>query len=131
MDKMYQNYRCNIEKIKVIGWTDIYNANYPECTLSDRSSVYYKAVIEALKENEYKFTGDYHQNGEYGAPVFNDGTLLFLSIDEWGWIIAKTYGIYNEYGQLDRYKWAWLVPQEEKEKIPDKDLIPAERLEIK
>ena len=116
-------------EIKVIGWTDIYNAAYKECDYNNPK--YIKAVIEEIKKTGYKFTGDYHQNGEYGAPVFNDGTLLFLSIDEWGWIIAKTYGIYNEYGQLDRYKWAWLVPQEEKEKIPDKDLITAERLEIK
>ena len=116
-------------EIKVIGWTDIYNAAYKECDYNNPK--YIKAVIEEIKKTGYKFTGDYHQNGEYGAPVFNDDTLLFVTIDEWGWIIAKAYNIYNEYKQVDRYKWAWMVPPGEKEIIPDKNLIDTKDLVIK
>lgn len=98
--------------MRVIGWTnwddsrDIHTyRNDP--LYNDRRN----AVIRELREKGYRFSGSYHQNGEYGVPVFDDGKALAVTQRSWGAIMADAFP--KEVG-TDEYAycvWAWINPE--------------------
>lgn len=51
----------------------------------------FENVTKAVKDSKYCFSGDYHQNGDYGVPYFEDGTPFMVSKREWGLIMAAAY----------------------------------------
>ena len=48
-------------------------------------------VKECIRRNGFKFSGEYHQYGEYGMPMFEDGSVLFCSWRHWGSIMAEAW----------------------------------------
>ena len=48
-------------------------------------------VKEYIRRNGFKFSGEYHQYGEYGMPMFDDGSVLFCSWRHWGSIMAEAW----------------------------------------
>ena len=72
------------------------------------------AVISALKENGYIFTGDMHQNCDTGCPIIDGKYLAEYSERCWGDIIARAYPdtipdrCRGEYAYV---VWAWIVPE--------------------
>lgn len=78
----------------------------------------YNAVIKELRENCYHFTGNAHQNEDYGTPIIDDKYILCLSQRSWGALMADAFPneIDNSEG-LGYIKWAWTVPEGEEDKI--------------
>lgn len=77
-------------KYKVIGWTNYDNEKYPCFDGSnDEYAAAYSAVVDEIREKGYRFSGDYHQWGESGSPVLNDGTLFILSMRGWGALMSE------------------------------------------
>lgn len=103
--------------MKIIGWTDWDNPKYKE--LKPKSMKEYnetcEIIIKELREKGYKFTGSYHQQGDYGAPVIkleNNEEYLFKATQrEWGAIMAQVYTEHNKGDGYDYYVWAWLMPE--------------------
>ena len=48
-------------------------------------------VKACIRRNGFKFSGEYHQYGEYGMPMFDDGSVLFCSWRHWGSIMAEAW----------------------------------------
>lgn len=72
--------------LKVIKWT-----NWDD--FSDKTFLYTKeeeqAVIDALKETGYIFSGDYHQYGEYGVPYLSNNKRYQVTMRVWGRIMSQ------------------------------------------
>ena len=74
--------------MKVVRWTkwnDDYHFDY-----SDIEEVS-KVVAAELRNKGYHFDGSYHQNGDYGAPVLDDGRHVQVTQRTWGGIMAMAY----------------------------------------
>lgn len=99
--------------MKIIGWTNWDSSCYD--IINHRNNKIEEAIeltINELRKNNYKFTGDYHQNGDYGVPIFDNGAILKCSQREWGRIMASAYP--NEIDDSDGLgycTWAWLPPE--------------------
>lgn len=100
--------------MKVVKWTNWYD---PEYLGREHDGIYEQSVLEAiasdLRNHGYKFTGDYHQNGDYGAPVLDDGTICQYSLRGWGRVMSLAYS--DEIDDSDGMGycvWAWSPPPE-------------------
>lgn len=103
--------------MKVVGWTE-WDDNTWSRTTEHTWDEARAAVIEALRAGQYKFTGDYHQNGDFGVPVLDNGEVFQVSQRQWGSIMADAYP--EEHAPADEYsytRWAWIAPGEMK--IPE------------
>ena len=48
-------------------------------------------VKACIRRYGFKFSGEYHQYGECGMPMFDDGSVLFCSWRHWGSIMAEAW----------------------------------------
>lgn len=108
--------------MKVTGWTWWDNPEYaemfpledrmdPSWDMYDKVGEIEKLIAEDIRKHGYKFTGSYHQGGDYGAPIIDDKWLYQCSCRSWGNIIVMAYP--EEFDSSDRYAytvWAWLPP---------------------
>lgn len=105
--------------MKVTCWTDWEDSRFedlPQELLNEAK----KMVISEIQERGYKFTGDYHQNGDYGVPVIDDKYLAKYSQRHWGWLMAKAYP--DEIDDSDGYGyivWAWNKPNGVEMVVPE------------
>lgn len=84
----------------------------------------YKVVIEEVRENGYHFTGNDHQNADYGVPIIDNKYKLCVGQRLWGGIIADAFP--EEIDNSEGYgyiKWAWTVPEGEENKVKTPDEI--------
>lgn len=68
----------------------------------------YKAVVKCVRENNFHFTGDAHQNCDFGTPIIDDKYIFCLSQRSWGGLIADAFP--DEIDDSEGYgylKWAW------------------------
>ena len=105
--------------MKITGWTWYDNTDFEEMFLP--GSDYTMAEVEEvqamiaseLRSKGYKFTGSYHQDGDFGAPII-DGTKIYMcSCRMWGHIMALAYP--EEIDNSDGHgyvKWAWTPPEQ-------------------
>ena len=80
-----------MSELKIIGWTN-FDSDYPT-KLYEREEfgdIIHLIQVE-IDENNYSFTGDYHQRGATGVPVFSDGTCFRASMRCWGSIMAAVH----------------------------------------
>ena len=66
--------------------------------------------MEYMKAHNLRFTGEYHQYGKRGAPYFDTGQKLCLSMRTWGALMAEALYLPKDEkeGQDMSYcKWAW------------------------
>ena len=112
--------------MKIIGWTWYGNPDYQEMypigaeTNCDWDRTEVIAVIaNELRKKGYRFTGDYHQNGDYGVPLFDNGMVATFTQRTWGQIMYLAYpeDKYKEQG-YEYLKWAWIQPEGEELIIP-------------
>lgn len=119
-----------MDKLRVLDWTDWENyEGYIELdrlTIEDEDKIQ-DVIIKELKEKGYKFTGSYHQQGEFGAPVlgfsdkFEDKFIYKTTQRVWGGIVADAFPENNLNDGYDYCRWAWLVPEDEEQVIPSKN----------
>ncbi len=76
-------------KYKVIGWTssDDYSFEDTEATFAVQA-----AITDSIKEHGYLFTGYYHQEYSYGAPVLNTGKRVCMSQRGFARLMADAHG---------------------------------------
>ena len=95
--------------MKIVGWThwddqrfrDHEPETWEEC--SQREQV----IAHELRARGYRFNGYYHQGGEYGVPVFDDGTLFQCTFRTWGGIMAMAYPEEMDHDGNEYTSWAW------------------------
>ena len=111
--------------MKITGWTYIGDQRYQEIngTWNIADSPYDRDVIRPLIINElrkrgYKFSGFYHQGGDYGAPIIDGKYTVLYSYRSWGGIMAEAYNIPDEDG-MAYCDWAWNAPEKEITPRPD------------
>lgn len=64
------------------------------------------AVIDSIRRNRFKFGGTYHQNGDFGMPMFEDGTIFFVSMRHWGRIMADAWhGLGEKFHSYLDFAW--------------------------
>lgn len=106
--------------MKITGWTWYENPDYKELfPIGEESESPYEfqdvvdIVVAELRDKGYKFTGSYHQGGDYGAPIIDGCWIFQCSCRTWGGIMAAAYP--DEIDNSDGYGytlWAWLPPEE-------------------
>ena len=107
-----------VSSIKIIGWTDWDNPEYKEMfpigEPADWNAIeeVQQTIADELRANQYKFTGEYHQNGDYGVPIFEDGTVYQCSQRTWGAIMAMAYPEEVGDDNCNYCVWAWRAPIE-------------------
>ena len=80
-------------KHKVVGWTD-YDDSRKSAPVSYAK---YCALVREIREKDYFFAGEDHQDRPYCAPVFNDGTKGILSRRGFGGCMADAHGYTDPY----------------------------------
>ena len=102
--------------MKLIGFTNWHNEKYEEIEDVTEEDLACDVVVEYMRQHDLKFSGFYHQDGEFGAPYFDTGRKLCLSYRGWGALMAQVLRI--EADEVDGYdmsycRWAWLPPEEQ------------------
>lgn len=112
-------------KLKVIGWTHFDDRKYPE---KEIDSVAYQAIYDEIKENGYLFSGWHHNEIDKCAPVLNDGCIRRFSQRSWGSLMADVLGEKGRYAYA-RYSFnTHFDVDEDRIKLPDKEVNEAEIL---
>ena len=112
--------------MKITGWTWYDNPEYKDMSpvggpfpFENNWGDIKEMIAKEMRSKGYKFTGDYHQNGDFGAPVFNNEWKFEVSQRVWGHIMVMAYP--DEIDNSDGYgycKWAWMVPDGETMIVP-------------
>ena len=111
------------ESFRVTGWTDgvadgqvMVNGLFDDGSGIDRD-VLRPVIVDEIRKRGYKFSGFYHQGGEFGRPVINDRYVVLYSQRGWGGIMAEALNLDNSDG-LAYCDWAWENPHGEHAVLP-------------
>ena len=88
---------------KMISWKEAQDK-----TENNLQGDYYIALLQYLKENELKFTGETHQSDNFkGIPLFEDGTVVICSWRYWGEIMSSLWGggYFDWYMNITNQEW--------------------------
>jgi len=103
--------------MKIIKWSDA-DFNFIDKKLEDGVGLYpyskeqENIVIEDIRKHGYKFPGEYHQNGEYGCPYFDDGIPFICTYRQWGYIMSCAYPEeFDPEDDMKYCKYAWFNPR--------------------
>lgn len=77
--------------MKVIRWTAWDNKHCDDIEGKDEIIKMSEAVAKELREKGYHFDGSYHQNGDYGVPVLDNGKYFQVTQRLWGEVMAMAY----------------------------------------
>ena len=112
--------------MRITGWTYAEDNRYEEMFDGAQQEYCGKShddiiliIAKELKGNNYRFDGRYHQNGDYGVPVFENKWKYVCTFRTWGKIMAKAYP--EEIDNTDGFgyvKWAWSVPEGKIASVP-------------
>jgi len=64
----------------LLGFTKWKDAKYEDIDDNAEIDIAWDVTVQYMKAHGLRFTGDYHQNGEYGAPYFDMGKKLCMSM---------------------------------------------------
>lgn len=94
-----------MDNLKIVGWTDFDDA-YPtiQCDQESLPQVI-QLVQDEIVANKYCFSGQNHQCGITGVPVFSNGTCFRASMRAWGQIMANAQSQLTgkQYSYMDFY----------------------------
>ena len=77
--------------LKVVGWTD-FDSSYPSIAVTNEElNDVLVAVVDAIRDGGYMFSGEDHQCRMSGVPVFDNGTCFRASMRAWGSIMTYAY----------------------------------------
>ena len=102
----------------LLGFTNWSDDRYQEIEDHAEEEHAWQVTVQYMKKHGYKFTGTYHQNGEYGTPFFDTKQKLCLSLRTWGALMAEVSELPkdtdNKYGlDMSYCHWAWLAEPDE------------------
>ena len=112
--------------MRVIGWTNWHDPRYLQDDLSDPLfEERWQTAIEELRRHNYHMDGFYHQDGELGVPVFDDGGWLRVSYRTWGQLMAEAYPQEVGHHPMAYVEWAWTWSGEkDREVLPQREDYP-------
>lgn len=96
--------------MKVTGWTYWEDERYGDLP-NDEFDMAWSVVGSTLCGCHYKFTGTYHQNGDYGVPIIDDKWKFTVSQRTWGQLMAEAYPDICDGDGMDYVLWAWMAPE--------------------
>lgn len=79
--------------LKIVGWT-CYDDHFEE---AENTKEEYKALIENIRQNGYKFSGDEHEYKDNCSPVLSNGKIMHFSWRGWGKVMADAYNLDGDY----------------------------------
>lgn len=77
--------------MRIVKWDKYDGEKYPSFDDVDEYQEAEEIVIEEIKKNGYLFHGYYHQNGEHGCPVFDNGKQFRTTFRAWGSIMQEAH----------------------------------------
>ena len=77
--------------MKVVRWTEWDDEHSDDIESWHEIEEMSEVVVKELREKGYHFNGSYHQNGEYGVPVLDNGKYFQASQRAWGEVMAMAY----------------------------------------
>ena len=87
----------------------IFGDDFANKSLEEINSLWHEAdqiVIDCIRHNGFKFGGYYHQDGEFGMPMFDDGKVFFVSFRHWGHLMYEAWHP-NAFDAMGYCKYAW------------------------
>ena len=75
---------------RIIGWTAASREDFPELSQEKRRALRHLIIKEIIQKG-YVFSGDYHEWGDSGSPVFNSGEKYVVSTRAWAHLMAEAY----------------------------------------
>lgn len=103
--------------MKIIGWGK-YSPDKYEYMDEKEECEAEKIIVSELRKNNYHFNGFYHQNGEKGCPIFDNGKQYRTTMRNWGAIMAEAFP--DEIKDFLEYSaWAWTDADEKLIKYPE------------
>ena len=103
--------------MKLIGFTNFSNEDYEDIDDFDEAfDVAWELTVEHMKKYGLKWTGFYHQSGEYGVPYFDTKQKMSTGLRAWGRLMAEVLDITRD--EADKFDlrhcaWAWATDEEE------------------
>ena len=91
--------------IKLIGFTNWQDEKYEDIEDFAEEDLACEITIQYMRQHDLKFSGFYHQDGEFGAPYFDTGRKLCLSYRCWGGLMAQVLGL--ERDEVDGYDMSY------------------------
>ncbi len=66
---------------------------------------YLEAIRDSVIENKLRYTGEFHQYGDTGVPVFSDNTCASMSYRAWADLMAAIWSEHEDkdYNYMDFY----------------------------
>ena len=77
--------------MKVVKWTEWDDEHNDDIESWHEIEEMSEVVAKELREKGYHFNGSYHQNGEYGVPVLDNGKYFQVTQRTWGGIMAEAF----------------------------------------
>lgn len=108
--------------MKVVKWAEWDDNHYMDVSTEEEFEKARQVVIEELQKTGYHFDGAYHQNGDYGVPVLNNGLYYEVSMRTWGRTLADAFPeeFENPDDPLNYVRW-YLGGKELQYKFPYQD----------
>jgi hypothetical protein len=74
-------------------------------TWKDKDRPFLEAIRESIIEHGYRHTGEHHQYGDNGTPLFENGTVANFSYRGWGDLMAAIWSEVEDkdYNYMDFY----------------------------
>ena len=102
--------------MQVIRWTYWSDETYPDAEPDEEmEKVYEEAIVQAIREHGYRFSGPAHQHHPYTVPVMSDGVRYACGFRRWGMIMAKALNIPGDHAYL---VWAFDMSEGQEPKYP-------------
>ena len=105
--------------MKLIGFTNWKDERYiafeyPEDRTEEEEA--WVLTVKYMRNHGLRFPGYYHQGGDYGAPVFDNGKKLTVSFRGWGSLMAEVLELSKDEKDgrdMSYCDWAWAAEENE------------------
>jgi len=100
----------------LLGFTFWKDEKYEHIDDNAKIDIAWGITVQHMRAHGLRFTGDYHQNGERGAPYFDTGKKLCISMRAWGSLMAEVLDIAKDEKNgrdMSYCEWAWFANEGE------------------
>ena len=103
--------------MELLGFTNWHDKKYHDIEGQTDIDIAYGITVQYMKRHGYRFTGEYHQYGECGAPYFDTNQKLCLSMRGWGALMAQVLDLPEDIDgklgiDMSYCHWAWWAEPE-------------------
>jgi len=98
------------------GFTNWKDEEYEDIDDNAEIDIAWDVIVQYMKAHCLRFAGEHHQYGERGAPYFDIGKKLCLSMRAWGALMAEVLDIPKDEKDgrdMSYCEWAWWADESE------------------